>query len=110
MKLCNRCGIEKPLVRFSKRTYKSGNTGIQNKCKDCERELKKIYYKPHEDIRRRLKIGDELFEELMKTTHCQLCNVELTKKCIDHCHTSGKVRGVLSVSYTHLTLPTNREV
>ena len=95
MKLCNRCGIEKPYERFSKRTFSSGNTGYQNKCKDCEREVRREYYKPHQDIRRKLKISDTQFEELMDTTHCNTCGAELTKKCIDHCHTTLKVRGVL---------------
>ena len=95
MKLCNKCGVEKSLDNFSRRTYSSGNIGYQNKCKVCEKEDKKARYKPHQDIRRRLKISDGLFENLMKTTNCQTCGVELTRKCIDHDHKTNKVRGVL---------------
>jgi len=54
-----------------------------------------MYYKPHEKTRQRLKISDDLYEELMKNENCQICNVELTKKCIDHCHSTNKIRGVL---------------
>lgn len=43
----------------------------------------------------------EEVEAMMGTTHCQICGVELTKDttntgmAIDHCHDTGKVRGVL---------------
>ena len=93
-KTCSRCNVEKPIDRFSKRS--SRPCGLQSKCKDCERELRRKYWKPHEQIRRRCKISDELFEELMKKNHCDTCGVEIkTKKCIDHCHTTMKVRGIL---------------
>ena len=93
MKVCPVCKVEKPLDQYSKRSNRP--SGKQSKCKVCERESRRKYYKPHHDTRRKLKISDKLFEELMKTTHCQTCGVELTKKCIDHCHSSGKIRGVL---------------
>jgi hypothetical protein len=33
--------------------------------------------------------------DLMKNENCQICDMELTKKCIDHCHSTNKIRGVL---------------
>jgi len=54
-----------------------------------------MYYKPHEKIRQKLKISDDLYEDLMKNENCQICDAELTKKCIDHCHSTNKIRGVL---------------
>jgi hypothetical protein len=40
---------------------------------------------------------------LMAVVHCQLCGVELVqgqyggarKRCIDHCHATGRIRGVI---------------
>jgi hypothetical protein len=93
MKTCSRCGETKELDSFSKRSDRP--SGVQSKCKDCEREVRIKYYKPHHDTRRKLKISDKIYEELMSNTNCQICNVELTKKCIDHCHSTNKVRGVL---------------
>ena len=41
MKLCGRCGLEKPRSEFNKcRSYK---TGIQTWCKLCSREAKRLY-------------------------------------------------------------------
>ena len=94
MKTCSRCGETKELSCFSKRS--SRPSGVQSKCKDCEREVRRQYWKPHEKIRRELNISDDLFEELMKVTHCQTCGNHITgKKCIDHCHTTKEVRGIL---------------
>jgi actin-related protein len=43
-----------------------------------------------------------LYERYINTTHCENCNVELieggvgsNKRCLDHCHESGKFRNVL---------------
>jgi hypothetical protein len=72
MKVCSICKVEKPLERFSKRADRP--SGVQSKCKDCEREIRRKYYKPHHDTRRKLKISDGLFEQLMKTTNCYTCD------------------------------------
>ena len=97
MKTCNKCKKDLPDTMFSKRTYSSGNVGLQNKCKDCERNARPKYYKPHDKIRRTLNISDEDYTTLMEKSKegCEVCSRPLTKVCIDHCHTSGRVRGVL---------------
>ena len=40
---------------------------------------------------------DELYEYYLDITHCEVCNKDLstTKKCMDHCHTTGCFRWVL---------------
>ena len=95
MKTCGHCKETLPLNEFHKRTYASGNIGYQNKCKKCTTTVKRSYYKPHERIRKTLGISDTQFEQLMMVDNCEICNVALEKKNIDHCHSSGKVRGVL---------------
>ena len=80
---------------FHKRTYSSGTVGLQNNCKKCQTNIRREYYKPNEKTRQRLKISDEFYEELMKTEECDICGKELEKKCIDHCHETKKIRGVL---------------
>jgi len=92
-KTCSRCKVEKPTDRFSKRNGRP--LGLQSKCKDCEREVRMKYYRPHDTTRRKLGITEDQYDALMTTTHCQICQVPLVKKCIDHCHTTNKVRGVL---------------
>ena len=95
MKTCSICKQDLSLSQFHKRTYASGNIGYQNKCKKCTTTVRREYYKPHEKTRQRLKISEEQFNDLMKNENCQICNVELIKKCIDHCHSTNKIRGVL---------------
>jgi len=95
MKTCSICKQELPLSNFHKRTYASGNIGYQNKCRKCSTTVRKDYYKPHEKTRQKLKISEEQFNDLMKNENCQICDAELTKKCIDHCHSTNKIRGVL---------------
>ena len=46
---------------------------------------------------------DALHDKYLKTTHCELCNVEFsldkkrskTTKCMDHCHVSGLFRNFI---------------
>ena len=80
---------------FWKRTYSSGTVGLQNKCKKCQTNVRRDYYKPNEKTRQRLKISDEFYEELMSNDNCELCGCTMTKKCIDHDHKTKKIRGVL---------------
>lgn len=93
MKTCSRCGIEKELSAFSKRS--SRPSGVQSKCKDCETEVRRQYYKPHEYARRKFKLTEDQYLELMKNENCEICNRLLDKKCIDHSHSTNKVRGIL---------------
>ncbi len=43
---------------------------------------------------------DEVYEYYLETTHCEVCNKDLstTQKCMDHCHTDGCFRWVLCKS------------
>ena len=106
-KLCLSCGETKNCTEFYKRSNRSG--GLQSHCKKCQCKRRSSYYKPNEKIRQTLKISDELYEELMKNDSCQICGTPLidmnednrtkekhgNKKCIDHCHETKKIRGVL---------------
>ena len=97
MKLCHKCNTEKPLTEFYRRTYKSGEVKHQSKCKSCQADERRYYYKPHQVTRRKLKISEEEYTTLMEKSQegCEVCSRPLDKICIDHCHTTGKVRGVL---------------
>ncbi|SRR6266511_3502309 len=43
MKICQSCGVSKPLSEFHKRTR--ALDGLQTRCKICNREQRKAYYK-----------------------------------------------------------------
>ena len=55
--------------------------------------LNKLYQKKN-----KYGVNEQDYLNLMKITNCQICDKELTEnkhKCIDHCHTTGIIRGVL---------------
>ena len=97
MKHCKQCDRVLSDDCFFKRNYpKTGRTGLQSCCKECQGINRNKCYKPHEYIRRKLKLSDEQYIELMKHEVCQACGQDFgKKKCIDHCHITEKVRGVL---------------
>ena len=90
MKMCNRCGVEKPRSEF----HKNRNTkdGLTTPCKSCKKEYRRDYTLS--------KWGITLQEfDAMASDGCGICG---TKTCdsgrelaVDHCHETGKVRGVL---------------
>ena len=80
---------------FWKRTYASGKIGLQPKCKKCQTKIKREYYKPHENMRRMLNISEENYIKIMEPDDCPCCGRRMEKKCIDHCHKTQKIRGVL---------------
>ncbi len=92
---CSRCKQTKDISRFSKRSDRP--SGVQSKCKDCERIYRKMYYKPHEKIRQQLKITQEDYEALVNKSQgaCEVCGDTEGRLCIDHCHDTKKVRGML---------------
>ena len=47
---------------------------------------------------RRYTVSKEVYTELLKINNCQLCDRVFSKRAdkhIDHCHTTGKIRGLL---------------
>ena len=96
MKVCTSCKKELTEDCFHKRTYSSGSIGLQPKCKKCSTNNRRKYYKPHEYMRRKFKLSEVEYNELMKHNNCQVCGRDISnKKCIDHCHSKEKIRGVL---------------
>ena len=122
MKTCSKCSIEKPLIEFS--SYKRNTDGKASECKVCSYERIKIYSQTKEwqDKQKqwRLNNSDKLKNNQLKRKFgitledynlrlfnqkgcCAICNThhtiihEKTGKSlhVDHCHTTGKVRGLL---------------
>ena len=92
-KLCNKCGKTKSLSGFYKRS--SRPCGVQSKCKVCQNKIRASYWKPHEVMRRKFKITEEQYQKMMEPDDCPCCGRRMKKKCIDHCHKTQKIRGVL---------------
>ena len=88
MKSCTQCGVNKEFNQFSK--AKLGKDGLRSKCKDCcaSYEMNRIYGITLEDY-------DTMLE--VQNGCCAICKTDDVKGrfAIDHCHTTGKVRGLL---------------
>lgn len=112
-KTCSRCGKERPIGDFQKdRQRKDGHS---SQCKYCEseRDTQKRNVPGHKELRRaqhllrRYKITDEQYQELFaqQDGKCACCGRTETNKhygkayplSVDHCHQTGKVRGLLCV-------------
>ena len=89
MKTCTACGIEKPFSDF----YKRGS-GHQSKCKDCQRELRRKYYKPHSKIKYQLGLSWDQVQEITSSGKCEACG-STNRLCIDHDHQTNEARGLL---------------
>lgn len=92
MKQCASCGAEKPLSEF----YVAPERKPATECNDCasirnrKKKLKQRYNISLEDY-------NELYDK--QAGCCALCGThqsELSKSlAVDHCHSTGKVRGLL---------------
>ena len=97
MKKCDRCKIEKPLDAFYKMDYPNarGKDGRLNICKPC-----KIKRSLETKRQREYGLSTEDVEEMLKSQegNCKICKTDLSDLkyfCVDHCHKTKKVRGLL---------------
>jgi nitrate/TMAO reductase-like tetraheme cytochrome c subunit len=120
MKLCKTCRIEKSLFSFYKnKTYKDGYT---SKCKQCHNRQttenylknpqinennKKRYFadidrERNRDYKRKYNISIKDYENMLEKQDgkCSICSIKAedaskNRLFVDHCHSTGKVRGLL---------------
>jgi len=114
VKTCTRCGIEKPLAEFAKHKYAKID-GHLNQCSVCRNKYQSDYGKKNR-VRRREYVRFHSRKHVLKKQYkltiedytnlynsqggkCAICDKEIALMAhsthVDHCHISGKVRGVL---------------
>lgn len=125
-KICSKCKQNKPLIDFGKN--KSQKFGHSNYCKLCAKEYSDQWTTP-EKLKRKYEarsspeklrkhkskvmfkkygITLEQYELLWKSQGecCKICKTTENSKgksfAIDHCHKSGKVRGILCDNCNHI--------
>ena len=87
MKVCSRCKEEKPYELFTKNG--TASDGFYSMCKTCKKSSQ--YFATYGIT---LEDYNLMFEE--QKGECAICFEKPTKKLyVDHCHTTGKVRGLL---------------
>jgi len=90
--LCNKCGDTNPTSFWKSMAYQ---------CKDCARE-----YRAKPDVMRRKRdqmlfrnygITREEYHEMVEAqdNSCAICDVQMIQPQVDHCHKTGRVRGLL---------------
>ena len=109
-KICNMCNEEKSRCAFP--SDSSRRDGLAYRCKKCCKKLNTDGYHRRREtdpegerersrfscIRRKYGLGKARFLRMMANQHgqCAICSVDIDLSChVDHCHDSGKVRGLL---------------
>ena len=101
-KICSKCKAEKELDQFHKQP--TGKLGRHSWCKVCFNQYHKEYstkYSPEQkakwNLSTRYKLNhNDIREMLIKQGgKCAICKKPLVKFCVDHDHSTGKVRGIL---------------
>ncbi|WP_188128382.1 endonuclease VII domain-containing protein [Propionispora hippei] len=93
IKKCKGCGKELPLTEYGRNSQ--GRQGYHSRCRTCRKSesYKRLYGISLEDAQRILDSQGGV---------CALCGypLDLTvgndrNACVDHCHSTGKIRGIL---------------
>ena len=106
LRICD-CGLEayskKDLELFE--LSKASRYGRRNRCKECKSILqntlnssteRKVKLREYNNLRRYgITPDDYALMYINQNGKCAICKSHHDVLCIDHCHTSGKVRGLL---------------
>ena len=109
MKICKKCHQLKPLTEYSKKNAKNRPPGLQPRCKVCAAEDTREWNKKNESdkrdryLKRTYGISELEYEAMLlsQNNSCKICYTEFSQSwgsdapVVDHCHTTGKVRGIL---------------
>lgn len=113
MKHCKTCNTTKPLSEFGLLRGKP-----RHLCKECRKKESKEWYEQNKDRKKELSkqykhikkdkdlqntygITLEEYNQMLvkQDCSCKICGISKEKLkralCVDHCHTTGKVRGLL---------------
>ena len=97
-KLCNNCKTDKPLDEFYT-VNKRNKPTVYHICKTCcanQKQSLNTYYRDWE-LKKKYGISIETNKEesKLRDNSCDICSKKVKSLHVDHCHTSGKVRGYL---------------
>lgn len=109
-KVCTKCGETKPLSEYSHKRPTGRKPGLQPRCKSCAVEDTREWYRKNKDKAKNSRLVSaygitlQEYEGVIakQNNRCLICGVKFkTKKVgpdspvVDHCHSTGRVRGIL---------------
>lgn len=90
-KICTKCGIEKPLDQFPRKS--ESKDGYASQCKECKHKYYKVYYDTHKDFIKKSKKKKESkltqYIRSRKADGCVICG-EKDLACLDFHHLRDK--------------------
>jgi hypothetical protein len=98
-RVCNACGVNKPITAFHKNLR--NKYGVGHKCKPCALSYAATYRKEKyaKVYALKYKTTEAHMEQLLLNVVCQICGNPESRKdrrlVIDHEHSTNKIRGVL---------------
>jgi hypothetical protein len=106
MKLCNKCKKIKSKSKFNKRI--ASLDGLQHHCRICSKKEHKKWHKenPSNSLLRNYGITIEQKQLMVNAQNncCAICKepfISTKNTHLDHCHDTGKIRGILCASCNH---------
>lgn len=103
-KYCFACKQEIEIEGFQR----SARQRVQSYCRECRNSHSRKKYDPEKTkirhLRRQYGMTIEEHKLLLNSQNneCKICNKKLQRPNVDHCHSSGKVRGILCADCNHL--------
>ena len=94
MKHCNKCDRTLPVESFRERLHR-GRRIRRSYCLDCEKAYSAEYRKKNPPRLKRYNLTSEELKALGDSCHLCGASGEDRKMCVDHCHETGRVRGML---------------
>lgn len=97
-KQCSTCLLEKPLDDFCKNS--KGLHKRSQKCKECSAKVTALYRKENYNkvYAQKFKATESEIAAVLSKEVCEICGITAPKHrrhAIDHCHITGKIRGLL---------------
>lgn len=106
MRVCSHCGIEKEITEYFQQDTPYKKARPRGECKVCTRKKNRERYSSAQIREKHIKsmygITMEEYNSILKSQNggCYICGAKTANKrtknlCVDHCHKTGKVRGLL---------------